>query len=388
VSGIAQQDTASGAELVDEAFMRRAMALAQKGLGATSPNPMVGAVVVRDGEIVGEGWHEAGPGTPHAEPRALEAAGAAARGATLYVTLEPCNHTGRTPACAPAVAAAGIARVVAGTRDPSPLVDGRGFAALRDAGVAVDVGVLQRPARDLIAGFAKHSVTGVPYVVLKLAASLDGKTAAADGSSRWITGEAARHEVHVLRARAGAVIVGSGTAVADDPSLTVRLDGYTGRQPLRVLVDGSGRTPATNRIFDGSAPALVATTTAVQAAAREGWERAGAEILTFEPAPTGVPLRPLIEALGKRDVQEVLIEGGSRLAASVLVEEVADRLVLYVAPKVVGGVSTPGLVGGTGAATIADALGVRIESVAMLGEDVRITAVAHQEEDERVYGDR
>lgn len=387
MSGIAQQDSAAGAALVDEAHMRRALALAQNGLGLSSPNPMVGAVVVNCGEVVGEGWHE-GPGTPHAEQRALESAGAAARGATLYVTLEPCNHTGRTPPCAPAVAEAGVARVVAGTRDPSPLVDGRGFAALRSAGVAVDVGVLQRPARELIAGFAKHSVTGLPYVVLKLAATLDGKTAAADGSSRWITGEAARHEVHLMRARADAVLVGSGTAVADDPSLTVRLDGYAGRQPLRVVVDGSGRTPASGRLFDGAAPVVMATTTSVRAAARERWERAGAEVVAFEPGPSGVPLRPLMEALGKRDVQEVLIEGGSRLAASVLVEEAADRLVLYVAPKVVGGASTPGLVGGTGAATIADALGVRIESVAMLGEDVRITAFARPEEDDHVYGNR
>jgi len=386
VSTIADEPDGVHDALVDEAYMRRAIALASGGLGLASPNPMVGAVVVRGGQIVGEGWHE-GPGTPHAEPRALEAAGHRARGATLYVTLEPCNHTGRTPPCAAAVAAAGIARVVVGTRDPSPIVDGRGLEALRSAGVTVDVGVLQREARDLIAGFAKHSLTGVPHVVLKLAASLDGKTAAADGSSRWITGEAARREVHVMRARADAVVVGSGTAMADDPSLTVRLDGYAGRQPLRVLVDGSGRTPATGKLFDGDAPVVVATTSAAPAAARDRWERAGAEVLAFDPAPAGVPLGALMEALGKRDVQEVLIEGGSRLAASVLVEDIADRLVLYVAPKVVGGSTAPGVVGGTGAATIADALGVRIESVAMLGEDVRITASARKEDD-GVYGDR
>jgi len=386
VSTIADEPEGVHDALVDEAYMRRAIALASGGLGLASPNPMVGAVVVRGGQIVGEGWHE-GPGTPHAEPRALEAAGHRARGATLYVTLEPCNHTGRTPPCAAAVAAAGIARVVVGTRDPSPIVDGRGLEALRSAGVTVDVGVLQREARDLIAGFAKHSLTGVPHVVLKLAASLDGKTAAADGSSRWITGEAARREVHVMRARADAVVVGSGTAMADDPSLTVRLDGYAGRQPLRVLVDGSGRTPATGKLFDGDAPVVVATTSAAPAAARDRWERAGAEVLAFDPAPAGVPLGALMEALGKRDVQEVLIEGGSRLAASVLVEDIADRLVLYVAPKVVGGSTAPGVVGGTGAATIADALGVRIESVAMLGEDVRITASARKEDD-GVYGDR
>jgi len=387
MSAITGGDVTDPGALADEAYMRRALAVAMGGLGLASPNPMVGAVIVREGEVVGEGWHE-GAGTPHAEVRALEETGDRARGATLYVTLEPCNHTGRTPPCAPAVAAAGITRVVAGTRDPSPIVNGRGFDALRAAGVTVDVGVLQRDARDLIAGFAKHSVIGMPHVVLKLAASLDGKTAAADGSSRWITGEAARSEVHVLRARADAVVVGSGTAVLDDPSLTVRLDGYAGRQPLRVLVDGSGRTPATGRLFDGTAPVVVATTTGVDAGTRARWEDAGADVLAFEPAADGVPLRALMKALGKRDVQEVLIEGGSRLAASVLVEDIADRLVLYVAPKVVGGESSPGLVGGTGAATIADALGVRIESVAMLGEDIRITAAARREEDRGVYGDR
>jgi len=305
----------------------------------------------------------------------------------MYVTLEPCNHTGRTPPCAPAIIEAGIARVVVGTRDPSPLVDGSGLEALRLGGARVDVGILQAEVRDLIAGFAKHAVTGLPHVVLKLAASLDGKTAAADGTSRWITGDAARTEVHRMRARADAVVVGSGTALMDDPSLGVRLDGYAGRQPMRVLVDGSGRVPATSRMFDGGAAVLVATTSDARPEVRDRWEQAGADVLVFERAPAGVPLRALMEALGKRDVQEVLIEGGSGLAASVLVEEIADRLVLYVAPKVLGGTAAPGIIGGTGAATIADALGVRIESVAMLGDDIRITA-AVGEEDVGVYRDR
>jgi len=209
----------------DASFMRRALDLARRGRGKASPNPMVGAVIVsNDGRIVGEGWHER-PGTPHAEPVALAAAGAEARGATLYVTLEPCSHTGRTPPCAPAVIAAVIGRVVAATSDPNPKVDGRGFAALREAGVRVDVGTLAADAERLIAGFFKHTRTGLPFVTLKMAASLDGKVAARDGSSRWITGQAARQDVHVARAESDAIMVGAGTVAADDPSLTVRLEG-------------------------------------------------------------------------------------------------------------------------------------------------------------------
>src|SRR4029077_5684828 len=207
-------------------------------------------------------------------------AGEHARGATLYVTLEPCSHEGRTPACAPAVVGAGIARVVTGMRDPNPVVNGRGYAILRDAGLRLDTDVLERECASLVEGFATHFATGLPFVTLKLAATLDGKAAARDGSSRWITGEEARRQVHQLRARAGAVIVGAGTAAAAYPSLRVRLNGYGGRQPLRVLVDSSGRTPVDGRLFDGEAPVLVATTDRA-AAARAAWTAAGAEVLVL-----------------------------------------------------------------------------------------------------------
>jgi diaminohydroxyphosphoribosylaminopyrimidine deaminase / 5-amino-6-(5-phosphoribosylamino)uracil reductase len=360
------------------AFMRRALELARNGLGLASPNPMVGAVVVADGRVVGEGWHE-GPGTAHAEVMALEAAGDRARGATLYATLEPCSHQGRTPPCAPRVVEAGVARVVAALQDPNPLVEGSGFRLLREAGVEVMVGILEDEGRELIAGFAKHVGTGLPFVVLKMAASLDGKIAARDGSSRWITGEEARRDAHRLRGGSDAVVVGVGTALADDPSLTVRLDGYRGRQPLRVVVDGRGRLPASAALLDTSASTLVATCSA-SADTRAEWERHGAEVLVLDPDEGGrVPLAGLMSALGKRDVQTVLVEGGSRLAWSAVQGGVVDRLVLYLAPKLVGGLAAPGVLGGEGVATIADALPMSIRSVERIGEDLKVVADVHRD---------
>lgn len=368
--------------------MRRALGLALRGLGLAAPNPMVGALIVDGGEVAGEGWHE-GPGTDHAERRALAQAGSRARGSTLYVTLEPCSHQGRTPPCAPAVAGAGVARVVAGPRDPNPLVDGRGYRFLREAGVEVAEGVLERECADLVAGFVTHVRTGLPLVTLKMAATLDGRTAARDGSSRWITGAAAREDVHRFRARSGAVVVGAGTAAADDPSLTVRLPGYRGRRPLRVLVDASGRTPASAAMFDAAAPTLVATTTRAPGEARAAWESAGADVLSFEPdADGGVPLTELMAALGKRDVQEVLIEGGPALAWSAVRDGVVDRLVLYLAPKLAGGRDAPGVLAGAGVGAIADAIGARIESAERVGEDLRVVASLDRKGRDDVHGDR
>lgn len=364
-----------GLAAADVSYMRRALELAHNGLGLAPPNPMVGAVVVSDGQVVGEGWHE-GPGTPHAEQNALRAAGHLAGAATLYVTLEPCSHHGRTPPCAPAVAEAGIARVVASVRDPNPAVDGRGFDLLRVAGLEVVEGLLAEQGGELIAGFAKHVRTGLPLVTLKMAASLDGRVAARDGSSRWITGEEARSDVHRLRAASGAIVVGAGTASADDPSLTVRLPGYRGRPPLRVLLDATGRTPPAGALFDKSAPTMVATTPACPAGARAAWEAAGAEVLIVDAAGVEgrVPLRPLLEALGKRDVHDVLLEGGPTAAWAAVEEGLVDRLVLYLAPKLIGGRDAPGVLGGDGVATIADALGARIRSVSGVGDELKIVA--------------
>lgn len=364
----------------ESGFMERALALAANGLGLAAPNPMVGALVVAGDRIVGEGWHE-GPGTPHAEVIALREAGEGARGATLYTSLEPCSHQGRTPPCAPAVAKAGIARVVAAVRDPNPVVDGEGIRILREAGVRVDQGVLAGTAARLIEGFAKHVTTGLPFVTLKMAASLDGKVAARDGTSRWITGAKAREDVHRLRAGSGAIVVGAGTILADDPSLTVRLQGYRGRPPLRVAVDASGRIGATAALFDGAAPTLIATVPGVGQTTREEWERAGAEVLTLDRADEerGVSLPLLIEMLGKRDIQSVLIEGGPRLAWSAVEAGVVDRFVLYQAPKLIGGSAAPGILAGAGAPTLADALPVEIVQVETLGSDLKVVADVHRD---------
>jgi diaminohydroxyphosphoribosylaminopyrimidine deaminase/5-amino-6-(5-phosphoribosylamino)uracil reductase len=361
----------------EAAFMQRALALAERGWGRVSPNPMVGAVLARDGEIVGEGWHE-GPGTKHAEVMALDAAGPLARGATLIVTLEPCDHTGRTGPCTRAVIDAGVRRVVAGSVDPNPVVRGRGFRRLREAGVDVASGLGADAESRLNHAFAQHVTTGLPSVTLKMASSLDGRAAATDGSSQWITGEEARADVQRLRAGADAVVVGAGTALADDPALTVRDERWTdARPPLRVLVDAAGRVPPAGRLFDRSAPTLVATTVAPEERQDE-WARAGADVLVLEPqAGHTVPLTDLLQALGKRDVQGVLVEGGPTLAWSFVEAGLVDRLVLYLAPLLVGG--ERGWLHGAGFAPIAEALRVTPTSIERMGDDVRIEADVHRD---------
>jgi diaminohydroxyphosphoribosylaminopyrimidine deaminase / 5-amino-6-(5-phosphoribosylamino)uracil reductase len=357
----------------DEGWMARAVALAEGGRGTASPNPMVGAVLVRNGRVVGEGFHRAA-GLAHAEALALAAAGELAAGATCYVTLEPCAHHGRTPPCADALVAAGVARVVAAVADPDPRVGGAGLDRLRAAGVRVDVGAGAEAAAEQNAAYLTHRRLGRPRITLKAAASLDGKVAAPDGTSQWITGPAARADAHRLRAEADAVCVGAGTALADDPRLTVRLPGWSGRQPLRVLVDAAGRVAATGHLFDGEAETLVATTPAAPAAAVDAWKAAGAEVLMCE-ATVGqaVDLEDLVRALGERGVLELLVEGGPRLQASLWAAGLADRLVWYLAPLAIGGQGAPGLLD-DGAATLADARRLRLASVDRFGEDLRVVA--------------
>ena len=376
--GTAARDNARAAD--DRAWMERAFDLAGRGTGLASPNPMVGAVVVdASGAIAGEGWHE-GPGTPHAERMALARAGSRAVGGTMYVTLEPCNHHGRTPPCAPAVAASGVTRLVAAVADPNPTVRGGGFDLLRAEGVDVHVGVDSERGARLIEAFAKSVTQGVPWVTLKIAMSLDGRVAAADGSSRWITGEEARADTHRLRSEHDAVAIGSGTAVADDPLLTIRMAGYRGRQPVRVVFDSAGRTPPTAALFDGAAPTWIATTRRAPVGAVDAWRAAGATVIVLDDA-TGhgdrVPVKAALAALAANDqrpVRSVLLEGGPTLAWSAVREGVVDRLVVYVAPKLIGGVGAPGALGGDGSASILDALPMEIESVERLGPDLRIVA--------------
>ncbi len=356
----------------DRGFMRRALELAGQAEGLTSPNPMVGAVVVGDGVIVGEGFH-AGAGKPHAEIEALGAAGNRALGATLYVTLEPCAHEGRTPPCAPVVARAGLARVVIATRDPNPLVDGRGIETLRRGGVAVDLGLLGEEARALNRCFFTWVRARRPHVTLKTAMTLDGKIADVHGSSRWITGEAARSATHTLRSRSDAIVVGIGTALTDDPELTVRLGTPWPREPYRVVVDGGARLPAGARLIHAGTPsrAVIGVGSQADAARIQALEAAGATVVRCPERAGRVDLAYLLEWLGGREVTSVLLEGGGGLNAAFLESALVDRIVAFIAPVIVGGRAALTPVEGSGRA-LKEALRLVGTTVRRIGEDVVI----------------
>ncbi|MEW6045299.1 MAG: bifunctional diaminohydroxyphosphoribosylaminopyrimidine deaminase/5-amino-6-(5-phosphoribosylamino)uracil reductase RibD [Bacillota bacterium] len=343
----------------DRRWVARAIALARRGAGLTSPNPAVGAVLVRGGQVVGEGYHRRAGG-PHAEVVALGRAREAARGATLYVTLEPCSHWGRTPPCADALIAAGVRRVVACTVDPNPRVNGRGFERLARAGVKVELAGQSAcgRVRRLNASYEKYITTGLPYVTIKVAMSLDGKIATASGDARWISSETSRALVHRLRARHDAVMVGVGTVLADDPLLTARPHASRPlrRQPLRVVVDGLARTPADAQLIRTAAPGtpvLVAVTARAPAERVHAIRSAGAEVAVLPAAPDGrVDLPALMEYLAGREVTSILVEGGGTLVASLIEAGLPDRLVAFVAPKILGGRSAPSPVEGSGAASV------------------------------------
>ncbi len=356
----------------DERFMRRAFDLARRALGDTSPNPVVGAVVVKRGRVVGEGYHRRA-GLPHAEVEALQRAGRQAAGATLYVNLEPCNHVGRTPPCCDAVLAAGVARVVVAMRDPNPLVNGAGIRRLRQAGVTVDADVLRDDALRLNAPFVKSIRRGLPWVVAKIAQSLDGKIATRTGESRWITSEPARRFAHQLRRRADAVIVGINTVLRDDPLLTVRAVTARPGRPIRVVVDSRLRTPLSSRcVRDRSAATVIATT--VNSAAKRGrFERRGIEVLRFRPARGRVPLSQLLRELAERyGATSVLFEGGGELLAGAFAEQLIDEVAWCVAPIVIGGSRAPTAVAGEGIARLADAARIEQVTVRRLGPDTII----------------
>ncbi len=315
----------------DRAHMAAALTLAGRGLGRVAPNPAVGCVLVKDGMVVGRGWTQAG-GRPHAETEALARAGAAARGATAYVTLEPCSHRGRTPPCAEALVEAGVARIVAAMEDPDPRVSGRGFARLREAGMAVETGLLEAEARRLNLGFVLNRTEGRPLVTVKLATTLDGRIATASGESRWITGPQAREEAHLIRARHDAVAVGIGTALADDPSLTVRLPGHPGPQPLRVVFDSRARLPETHKLAaDGAAPTLVI-------AGPGASDRIGsAEVACVAAGAEGrIDPNAALRLLAERGVTRLMVEGGGELAAALLRAGLVDRIAWFRAGGVIG----------------------------------------------------
>ena len=361
----------------DARWMRRALRLAAKGF--TPPNPMVGCVIVRDGEVVGEGYHPAA-GQPHAEVFALQAAGERARGATAYVTLEPCCHWGRTPPCTDALIAAGVARVVAAATDPNPLVNGRGLEALRVAGIAVSVGTLEAEARRLNEAFVHFHTVGTPFLTLKAAMTLDGKIATYSGDSKWITGEAARRYVHRLRAQSGAVMIGIGTLLADDPLLTARLQQEEPpRQPLRIVVDSRLRTPTDAQAvrFAAQSPAdrplLIATTESADRARECALQREGVEILRLPAGEDGrVDLAALCAHLAHRRIISVLVEGGGTLHAALLETRLAHKALFFIAPMLVGGRNAPTPVEGSGVAAISQAIPLDSLRVRRFGTDLAV----------------
>lgn len=355
----------------DVRFMSRALQLAERGRYTCHPNPRVGCVIVTDGSIVGEGWHER-TGGPHAEVNALADAGDAAGGATAYVTLEPCSHHGRTPPCAQALIDAGVARVVMAMEDPNPQVAGSGRKALESAGIEVTTGVLEAQAHALNPGFIRRMTQGRPFVRLKLAASLDGRTAMASGESKWITGEPARADVQRLRAQSSAIITGAGTVLADDPSLTVRAIEVP-QQPLRVVVDSHLSTPPSARLFTLPGETLVVTAMEDAGAARvtEELVAAGAELLCLS-GNSGVDLDALLEHLASRECNEVMIEAGSTLSGSFMAHGLVDELVLYLAPHLMGA-SARGLFKLPGLEVMEDRIELDILDIRAVGRDWRVT---------------
>ncbi|MBW8056416.1 MAG: bifunctional diaminohydroxyphosphoribosylaminopyrimidine deaminase/5-amino-6-(5-phosphoribosylamino)uracil reductase RibD [candidate division NC10 bacterium] len=350
--------------------MERALSLAARGRGRTSPNPMVGAVLIREGAIIGEGYH-AYAGSDHAEVVALRAAGGAARGAVCYVTLEPCAHYGKTPPCTEALIEAGIAKVVVAAYDPNPVVAGRGVRRLREVGVSLEVGLLQEEAVRLNEAYFKHIRTREPFVLLKAALSLDGKLATRTGDSQWIAGELARHCVHEMRNTVDAVAVGIGTVLRDDPMLTTRLGGEEDRDPLRVVVDSRGRLPLTARLLrSGSHPPLVAASPRISPARIRQLRERGVEVLVLPSGEGGVSLPDLIRELGRRDITSVMIEGGGKLATFALQAGIVDKLILMVAPILIGGKKAPTLLQGNGIEKLSEALHVKQLTVERLGDDL------------------
>ena len=324
-----------GAE--DEAWMRLALELAAKGKGRCSPNPAVGAVIVKHGKVIGSGWHR-GAGRPHAEVEALRSLEEPPEGAVMYVTLEPCNHHGRTPPCSDAIIKAGVGRVVIGARDTSPKKGVRGAAALRRAGVEVVTGVLKKECGRMVEDFIKHSTTGLPFVLLKTAMTLDGKIATVSGDSKWISSERSRRMVHRLRGEVDAVMVGTDTVIADNPSLTARR-GRARRNPLRVIVDGRLRIPLGSEVVKtaGETPTLVATSSGGSLKKARALEKAGVEVLVAPSKGPRIDLGRLMEELGARGVMSVMIEGAGDLAGAAVGAGVVDRVMFFVAPKLVGG---------------------------------------------------
>lgn len=358
----------------DLGFMRQALRLARRGFGHTSPNPMVGAVLVRDGKVIGQGWHRRAGG-PHAEIEAISNARHDAEGATLYVTLEPCSTHGRTPPCTDAVISAGIRRVVSAAEDPNPAHRGKGFTLLRHAGIAVSTGLLAVEATDLNEAFNHWIVHGTPFVTIKAAMSLDGKIATTLGESKWITGEKSRAAGMKLRAGADAILVGVNTITQDDPSLTVRLRDFGDKPTRRIVIDPNGRSPLDAKVFNDSHAHLTTLVVTEKAAKRRLEKFSGRAQVIVAPERDGmIDLRWLLRKLGKENVTSILVEGGGETNAGFLEHGLAQRIQFFYAPMVLGGRSAPKAVGGNGVLRTRDAFHLRDPEWRRLGPDLLLTA--------------
>lgn len=353
--------------LDDEKYMRQAIALALKGTGRVNPNPLVGAVVVKDGRVIGEGYHQQ-YGCPHAERNALAACTESPAGATIYVTLEPCCHHGKNPPCTEALIQAGISRVVVGSADPNPLVAGKGIAQLKAAGIQVEEGFLQAECDAINFIFFHYITTNKPYLALKYAMTADGKIACHTGASRWITGEVARHHVHQLRNKYAAIMVGTGTVLADDPELTCRIE--NGNNPVRIVCDTQLRTPLSSKLVTTAkeVPTIIATC-CQEESRHKPYQEAGCQVLVVPAKNGGVDLQALVHRLGQEKIDSVLVEGGGQLNWSLLQAGLVQRVYTYIAPKIFGGAAAKSPVGGIGVDNPQQAFQMRVVATQQLGED-------------------
>lgn len=359
--------------LEDAFYMKRALELAAKGSGSTSPNPLVGAVIVKEGNIIGEGWHERAGG-PHAEINAINSASEDVENSTIYVNLEPCSHSGRTPPCAADLVKKKFKRVVVAMEDPNPLVAGRGIKLLRENGIQVDVGINRIEALMLNDIFIKYITNKLPFVLLKTAMTLDGKTATRTGDSKWISGELSREYVHHLRNRYSSILVGLNTVIKDNPELTARLAGVKARNPVRVIMDSRGRIPANAKVLEveENKSTIIATTEDMTEEKQRCLENKGAEVIITDKKDGKVNLRQLLEELYKRGIDSILVEGGGTVAASFLEEGLIDKAAFFISPVIIGGSSTPTPVMGSGAEFIRDGYKLKYQKVSTFGQDILV----------------
>ncbi len=352
----------------DEHWMRKVLRLAEKGRGRTSPNPLVGAILVRNGKVVGEGYH-ARAGEAHAEIIALQHAKERARKATLYINLEPCTHYGKTPPCAPQVIKAGVKSVVIGMEDPNPLVRGKGMEALKKAGLNVRAGILESECRRLNEAFCKYITAKEPFIILKVAATLDGKIATREGDSKWISGEASRRLVHRLRDEVDGVLVGIGTVLRDDPLLTARIKG--GRDPYRVVLDSRLKIPEEAKVFgDSPAKVVIATTETAPKDKIERLEKKGVRVLTLESKEGRIDLKSCLSKLGEAGMMSLMVEGGNQVNGSFLDEGLIDKLLLFLSSRLIGDPEAPGIFGGRGVSRLEEAIPLKEIRARRIGEDI------------------